>query len=278
MARLSRRSTLAGASSVVAAVSLPAAGMTRGLRKVEARDGRGPVVVRARPGPFELDPNRTAIIVVDMQNDFGSTGGMFERAGVDISKIKAAVAPTRRVLAAARASAVPVVYLKMAFRPDLSDAGASDSPNWLRHQRLHAGEAVIAPDGRPSRILIRETWNTDILTELTPQKGDEVVYKHRFSGFFETELDDILKHRRVKELIFTGCTTSVCVESTLRDAMFRDYRCLLLEDCTAEPVGDDAPRSNYAASVTVVEALFGWVSDSKEFISSLEQQRAPASA
>lgn len=221
------------------------------------------VVVEARPRPLAIDPRRTAVIVVDMQNDFGAEGGMFARAGFDISGIRAAIAPTARVLAAARGAGVPVVYLKMGFADDLSDAGGPEAPNLVRHLAVFGvGRPVIAPDGRESRVLIRGTWNTDILPELAPQPGDRLIEKHRFSGFFETELDAVLKDMGVTSLVFTGCTTSVCVESTLRDAFFRDYRCLLLADCTAEPIGDGLARGNHEATLLLVELLFGWVSDS----------------
>ena len=104
-----------------------------------------------------------------------------------------------------------------------------------------------------------------------------MVDKHRFSGFFETNLDTLLKDLGVTFLVFTGCTTSVCVESTLRDAFFRDYRCLLLEDCTAEPIGDGLPRGNHEATLLLVEVLFGWVSDSAAFERALAAQPAAAS-
>jgi ureidoacrylate peracid hydrolase len=130
---------------------------------------------------------------------------------------------------------------------------------------MKAGEQTTAPDGTASRILIRDTWNTEIVPELTPKRGDVVVYKHRFSGFFETDLDAILKSRGISTLVFTGCTTSVCVESTIKDAMFLDYRCLLLEDCTAEAIGANLPRTNHDATVLVVELLVGWVSNSRAF-------------
>lgn len=91
--------------------------------------------------------------------------------------------------------------------------------------------------------MIRDTWNTDVIEELRPQLGDVVLYKHRFSGFYQTELDDILRRREIKNLIFTGCTTSVCVDSTIRDAMFCDYGCVLLADCAGEPIGSELPRS-----------------------------------
>lgn len=191
-------------------------------------------VVSTQSGPMEIDLARTAVIVVDMQNDFGAPGGMFDRAGVDISGIQAAVAPTARVLAAARRVGLKIVYLKMGFRPDLSDLGPPDSPNRLRHIAFGVGETMETPNGTTGRMLIRETWNTDIVDELSPETEDTIVYKHRFSGFYETELHDRLQAFGVKYLFFTGCTTSVCVESTIRDAMFRDYHCLLLEDCTPQ--------------------------------------------
>jgi ureidoacrylate peracid hydrolase len=236
------------------------------------------IIIEARPEFLGVDPRQSAVIVVDMQNDFGSEGGMFALAGIDISGIQATIAPTARVLAAARQADVQVVYLKMAFRPDLADAGAPDSPNWLKHLPMRAGEEVIAPDGSDSRILVRDTWNTEIVPELAPCRSDVVIYKHRFSGFFETELDEVLKSRRIENLIFTGCTTSVCVESTLRDAMYRDYRCIVLEDCTAEAIGAGLPRSNHDASLLVIEALFGWIATSSSVIRALQSQSAPAPA
>src|SRR6266403_932631 len=155
-------------------------------------------IIEASPEPVTLDTARTAVIVVDMQN----------------------------------------IYLKMGFRPDLSDAGPADSPNRLKPSRLGYGDAMRAPDGTDGRILIRDTWNTEIVDGLKPQPGDIILYKTRFSGFYQTGLDNILKTLNARHLVVTGCTTSVCVESTVRDAMFRDYSCLLLEDCMAEPIGN----------------------------------------
>jgi len=223
--------------------------------------------IMANPGPIRIDTARAAVLVVDMQNDFGSEGGSFQRAGIDISMIRAAVAPTSRVLTIARATGIKVIYLKMAFRPDLSDAGAVDSPNYERHLHLLGlGKAAHAPNGNDSRVLIRDTWNTDVVTELAPNREDVVLYKHRFSGFFETELHATLKRSNIKYLIVTGCTTSICVESTIRDAMFRDYSCVLLKDCAGEPIGHNLPRSNHNASLLTIQTLLGWVSTSDDFI------------
>jgi ureidoacrylate peracid hydrolase len=221
------------------------------------------VSVAARPEPLSIDLSRTAVVVVDMQNDFASPGGMFDRAGVDISLIRKTLGPAQKVVAAARKSAIPIVYLKMEYRPDLSDLGAPDEPNRIKNGPFAIGQPVKTPDGREGRILVRGTWNTEIVSELAPQPGDLVVSKNRYSGFYETHLDATLRTRIVKYLIFTGCTTSVCVESTLRDAMFRGYSCMLLSDCTAEPIG------SHDASLLVIEKLFGWVATSADFLKAL---------
>ena len=229
----------------------------------------GRVELDAAPDRIGLDLARSAVIVVDMQNDFGSRGGIFDHAGIDISTIRTTIDPTRKVLAAARNAGVKIIYLKMGFRPDLSDLGAEDSPNRMRHLQFGVGQPSAAPDGREGRFLVRDTWNTEIVAELTPEPGDLVLYKHRFSGFYETELDNILRTLEIRNLIFTGCTTSICVDSTIRDAMFRDYRCVLLADCAAEPIGADLPRSNHEASLLTVQTLLGWVSSSERFVQAI---------
>src|SRR5438128_8279231 len=229
----------------------------------------GSVTLDAKPEPIAVDPARTAVIVVDMENDFAAKGGMFDRAGADISGAQKAIAPTAKVLAAARQAGMKIIYLKMGYRPDLSDLGAPDSVNRTRHLKFGVGQKIRAPDGRESRILIRDTWDTDIVPELKPQASDIVIYKTRFSGFYQTDLDATLKKFGIKYLIFTGVTTSICVESTVRDAMFRDYLCVLLRDCMSEPIGHDLPRTNHEASLLNAETLFGWVSDSDQFIKAL---------
>src|SRR6266699_5739462 len=224
------------------------------------------VTLDAKPEPIAIDPAQAAVIVVDMENDFVAKGGMFDRAGADISGAQKAIAPTAKVLAAARQAGLKIIYLKMGYRPDLSDLGATDSVNRTRHLKFGVGQKIQAPDGRESRLLIRDTWDTDIVPELKPQASDIVIYKTRFSGFYQTDLDATLKKLGIKYLIVTGVTTSICVESTVRDAMFRDYLCVLLQDCMSEPIGHDLPRTNHEASLLNVEALLGWISDSEQFV------------
>ncbi len=228
------------------------------------------VEVAARPQTFRLATATTAIVVVDMQNDFASAGGMFDRAGIDITGIRAIVPQVQAVLAAAREAGVRIVYLKMGFSPDLTDAGYPSSPTWLKHLPLRAGDSMTSPDGEPSRILVRDCWNTDIVSELTPVDGDIVLYKTRYSGFYATELDTVLRGHGIEQLVVVGATTSVCVESTVRDAMFRDYHCLVVADATAEPIAADSPRSNHDASLLTLELLFASVAQSGDLIASLQ--------
>jgi ureidoacrylate peracid hydrolase len=240
--------------------SLPAAAKRAPSRRIK---------LDAKPGPVEFDTAHTAVLVVDMQNDFGAKGGMFDRAGIDITRIQNVVAPITRTLTAARQAGMRVIYLMMGYRPDLSDLGAPGSVNRTRHMQFKVGESVRAPDGSDGRILVRDTWNTAIVDELKPREGDLLVWKTRFSGFYQTSLHDDLQRFGCRHLIVTGCTTSICVESTVRDAMFRDYLPVLLSDCMHEPIGGDLSRSNHDATLLATEVLLGWVTDSKHFIDAL---------
>ena len=274
MSKLSRREFVqtTGAAGIAAAAPKTLFDQVSKAALLASTSENRIVRLDAKPEPIAIDIRKAAVIVIDMQNDFGTKGGMFDRAGLDISMIQGAVGPTAKVLASARRAGAKIVYLKMGFHPDLSDLGSPDSPNRVRHLRLGVGKVLRAPDGTESRILIRDTWNTDIVPELKPQAADIVMYKHRFSGFYQTDLDEKLKQLEVKYLIVTGCTTSVCVESTVRDAMFRDYACVLLADCMGEPIGFGLPRSNHEASLLTIQTLFGWVSGSDEFVRALEAQ------
>lgn len=219
--------------------------------------------IQAVPSPVAIDPTKTALLVVDMQNAFGSTGGMFDRAGIDITGIQGAVAPTAAAVEVARRSGINVVWIKMGFQSDLSDLGAEDVPNGFLFVDLGVKDGVLE----------RDTWATDIVDGLKPNVGEPVIYKTRFSAFYRTQLDQLLRDWGVKYLVVTGCTTSICVESTIRDAFFRDYHCILLEDCAAEPMGRKLSRTNHEATLLLVERVFGSVSSSSSFAQALE---APA--
>jgi ureidoacrylate peracid hydrolase len=228
------------------------------------------IPVHARPAPLAIDPRDTAVVVVDMQQGFFGPGGAWDRAGIDVSGAQGVVAPTARVLAAARDAGLPIVYLTMGF------AGpGGDTRLWNRERRERwvavVGPATPAPHGR---TLPAGVTDADILAELAPHPGDVVVVKSRHSGFFNTDLHAILQGLGVTTLVFTGGTTSICVEATLRDAYFRDYRCLLLADCVAEPIGGRLPRTNHDATLLLVEVIYGWVAESPALVQALTAQQS----
>jgi ureidoacrylate peracid hydrolase len=142
-------------AGVVASRALPLDAKKAFAAEAPAGVGRS-VTLAAKPTQISLDLAKTVVMVVDMQNDFASKGGMFDRAGFDISIVQRAVPTTAKVLAAARSAGIKIVYLKMGFRPDLSDMGAPDSSNWIGHHAVGVGTVVRTPSGAESRILVRD--------------------------------------------------------------------------------------------------------------------------
>ena len=203
-----------------------------------------------------------------MQNDFGAKGGMFDRAGIDLSSIRATIEPTARVLAGARSCGIPVVYVQEALSPDLSDIGAEHSPFGRMSKRLGIGQSVVSPSGQQSRIHIEGYWNTEIIPELLPREGEPVITKRRWSAFYNTELDARSTSLGAHFLIVTGCTTYVCVESTIRNAAMRDYACVLPADCTAQPAARGMP-STHVASLQTIARSFGGVTTSEKVLSAI---------
>jgi ureidoacrylate peracid hydrolase len=217
-------------------------------------------ILSARPAPIEIDPARSAVIVVDMQNSFASKGGMFDLVGIDISGAPAAIEATARVLAAARKGGVAVIYLQMGFKPDLSDAGDASVP--VHHKEL----ALIMMRARPElKLLIEDSWDWQIVDALKPEPGDTVIRKARYSGFVRTGLDEHLAGRGIRHLLFTGIATNICVESTARDAYFRDYFPILVEDAMNRS-GPDFVRQ---ATLWNFEHALGWVTDTAEVVRAL---------
>ncbi|WP_210250635.1 cysteine hydrolase family protein [Mesorhizobium sp. SARCC-RB16n] len=178
------------------------------------------VLLNARPRPVRIDHARTAIVVVDMQNAFVSAGGMFDLAGIDISGAAPAIEANRRLLGVARENGVPVVYLQMSYKPDLSDAGDPSSPNYQKEL------GMVLMRERPElrgRLLIDDSWDWRIVDALKPRQGDKVIRKSRYSGFCNTELEAYLHGRKIRHLLFTGVATNICVDATARDAYSREF-------------------------------------------------------
>jgi len=218
--------------------------------------------IPARPEPLSIEPARTAVLVVDMQNAFASKGGYLDLFGVDVSGAPAVIARTREVLVASRQAGMTVVFLQMGWTPDQRDAGGESSPNW------HKANALRLMRRRPElegKLMIQGTWDYALVDELKPEPEDLVIGKPRYSGFYSTNLDALLRERDVRTLVFTGVASNVCVESTLRDAFFLEYFPLWVADCSLA----SGPPWLHDATVENVQRFFGWVTTTQEYVGAL---------
>jgi ureidoacrylate peracid hydrolase len=221
------------------------------------------VRLQARPEAVDIDLERTALVVVDMQNAFVSKGGMFDLAGFDISGAAPVIEVNRRLIAAARRCGLRVVHLVIAFKPDLSDAGDPTSPAWHKELALRMMRARPELSGK---LLIDGGWDAAIVDALAPQPGERVIRKTRYDGFCRTELEAWLRAAGVRYLLFTGVATNVCVESTARHAFFNELWPILIEDA----MNHSGPEFNRQATLWNFEHTLGWVTRSDAVIAALE--------
>ena len=221
------------------------------------------VALAAEPQSVVIDANRSALIVVDMQNDFCSKGGYLDDRGIDVTPDRAPIAPLQALLPALRAQGVPVIWLNWGVRPDLLNI-----PPSLLHAHTHdgtgAGLGQRIPGG--AEILVKGSWGARIVDELVPGPRDIQVTKHRFSGFWDTELDSILRNIGVSTLFFAGVNADQCVMTTLEDASFLGYDVLMLLDCVATT----SPDFCMQATVYNVKLLFGFMATSQSLIDGLQ--------
>ncbi len=220
--------------------------------------------VKAEPYAFEFELPTTALVIVDMQRDFVDPGGFGEALGNDVSLLRKAIAPIKRLLAASRQAGLLVIHTREGHRPDLSDL----QPSKKARGRLKAG---IGDKGPMGRILVRGEYGHDIIDELKPKAGEPVLDKPGKGAFYATDFDAILKHRGMKQLIVCGVTTEVCVQTTVREANDRGYDCLVLEDCVASYF----PEFQVMAlkMIKAQGGIFGWVGQSKDFIAAIARKR-----
>lgn len=222
------------------------------------------VVLNARPEAIRLSPADTAVVVIDMQNAYASEGGYVDLAGFDIAGAASVIDRIAQVLRTARAAGMPVIYLQNGWDADYREAGTPASPNW------HKSNALKTMRARPDlsgQLLARGGWDYELVDALKPEPGDIRVHKTRYSAFFNSQLDSILRARGIRTIVFVGIASNVCVESTLRDGFHLEYFGVMLEDATHH-LGPDFIQQ---ATVYNVEKFFGWVSTVADFCGAVGQ-------
>jgi len=210
-------------------------------------------LLAAEPQPIALDWAATALVIIDMQRDFLEPGGFGETLGNDVSQLARAVVPCADVLRAARAAGILVVHTREGHLPDLTDAPPAKIERGAPSKR-------IGDPGPMGRILIRGEAGHDIIAELYPLDDEILIDKPGKGAFYATELDDILQKYGIANLLVCGVTTEVCVNTTVREANDRGYRCVVLADCCASYFPEF-----HEMGLKMIKAqggIFGWVSDS----------------
>jgi ureidoacrylate peracid hydrolase len=212
----------------------------------------------ARPEAIAFTPEQSALIVVDMQNAYASQGGYLDLAGFDVSATRPVIDNINIAVAAARAAGMLIVWFQNGWDDRYVEAGGPGSPNFHKSNALKTMRKQPELQGK---LLAKGGWDYQLVDELVPQPGDIVLPKPRYSGFFNTPLDSLLRSRGIRHLVFTGIATNVCVESTLRDGFFLEYFGVVLADATHQA----GPEFAQKAALFNIETFFGWVSTVAEF-------------
>ena len=218
-------------------------------------------IIKARPFDFDLDRDHAALIIIDMQRDFVEPGGFGETLGNKVALLQAIIPATARLLAAFRAAGSPVIHTRECHRPDLSDCPPAKRERGKPSLR-------IGDPGPMGRILISGEPGADIIPELYPVEGEIVLDKPGKGAFYATPLGEILAERKIRQLIFAGVTTEVCVQTTMREANDRGFECLLATDATESYF----PEFKKAAidMITAQGAIVGWAATVDQIVEALD--------
>ena len=225
--------------------------------------------IEAEPAAVAVETGRTALLIIDMQRDFLEPGGFGAALGNDVSRLKAAVGPCASVLAAARRAGMLVIHTREGHRPDLTDAPP------MKVERGDPALRIGAP-GPMGRILVRGEPGHDIIPELYPKAGEPVIDKPGKGAFYQTDLELMLKNRGIDSLLVCGVTTEVCVNTTVREANDRGFRCIVLSDCCASYF----PEFHHMGlkMITAQGGIFGSVSASAPVIAALSTEQSVTKA
>lgn len=220
-------------------------------------------ILKAEPEAIQLAPEQTALIVIDMQNAYTSKGGYLDLAGFDVSATESVVQNIQKAVDAAHASGIQVIYFKNGWDDQYVEAGGVNSPNFHKSNALKTMRKQPELQGK---LLAKGGWDFELIDALTPKPQDIVIEKPRYSGFFNTALDSMLRSQGIRNLVFVGIATNVCVESTLRDGFFLEYFGVALADACHQA----GPIEAHEASLYNIKTFFGWVSDTANFIETFQ--------
>jgi nicotinamidase-related amidase len=217
--------------------------------------------VKARPFDFpfdsRLDPARAALLVIDLQVNFLASDGYFARKGYDPAPLRAILPAVSALLLAARDAGFLIVHTRQGYRADFADMTPYE--RWRRRRAGLDGTAVM----------LRDAPGFEIVPEIVVAATDVVVDKTANGAFTHTDLDHVLRARDITHLLFTGCTTDVCVHSTLREAVDRNFQCLLIKDACAS--GDRYAHDAAVHMVTVEDGVFGAVATAADVLAALQR-------
>lgn len=222
--------------------------------------GRAMLRIPATPFDYALPPGKTALVVIDMQRDFIEAGGFGASLGNDVSRLEPAIAPIAALLAAWRARDWPVLHTREAHRPDLSDCPPA------KRRRGQPALRIGAP-GPMGRLLVAGEAGTEIIAALAPALGETVIDKPGKGMFWATGLHETLRSRGITHLVFTGVTTEVCVQTSMREANDRGYDCLIVEDATESYFPEF--KAAALAMLTAQGAIVGWSCSSHALLAHL---------
>jgi nicotinamidase-related amidase len=218
-------------------------------------------VISAQPFDFTYDPKAIGLVMIDFQRDFMEPGGFGETLGNDVSLLRAAIPPAQRLLQAFRVAGLPVIHTRECHKPDLSDLPEA--------KRSRGNPSLrIGDDGPMGRILISGQPGADIIPELYPADGEYVIDKPGKGAFYATEFSEILQGLGLKQLIFAGVTTEVCVQTTMREANDRGYDCLLATDATESYF--PAFKASAIQMITAQGGIVGWAADVDTIVGGLD--------
>ena len=222
-----------------------------------------PLILQAEPEPLEIDLRQTGVIVIDMQNAFVSKGGMLDLLGIDVSETPKIIVPINKISSVARTKGCKVIYVVMVHPPDLSQSGGPNNGIWYKETtQVMAREHPEWQD----KFTFKGTWGAQIVDGLNIEECDIVIEKQRYSAFYETNLDTVLKTYNIKYLIIGGVATNICVEGSIRDAYYHGYFPVLVSDAVAH----GGPSFVRDATIFNIKICYGWVATTENILKAIE--------